>query len=83
MLTVVSILISLLKITYCNVSNGIYDGSSEEIWYMEDGEIHDWDLEYVDGIVINASDDGIAAYCKNCGASLSAGTTPVKIPGLK
>lgn len=54
-----------------NLINGVYDGDVNRVWEMDNGETHDWDMRYENGVPLT-DDRGIAAYCKICGASLGA-----------
>lgn len=68
-------------VTSCRIENGLYEGNANVKWYMEDGEIHDWDVQYHAGSLQGSN--GIAAICKNCPADLLTHDSVYKIKGIE
>lgn len=65
----------------CNLNNGIYSGVGQIIWEMDSGEIHEWDVTYVNGI-LQAIEGENASICNNCPAKLLVGNSIHQIEGL-
>jgi hypothetical protein len=47
-------------------ANGLADGVLIDTWYMNDGGVHRWTYDVANGV----AQEGIVAYCSECGASL-------------
>ncbi|MBR5969762.1 MAG: tetratricopeptide repeat protein [Lachnospiraceae bacterium] len=68
----------LHTVEICNLTNGRYDGTASIRWDMDSGEVHEWDVPYADGYATVPE----GHICRNCGATLNAGTHLHEIEGI-